>query len=375
MKKLLYLTFVDRELDPGVFKKIKFQVNSFIRQGYDVDFTFISGSNLYVNDTKVLYLPQTKMRKLTNRFIYPDLIRHKIIKSNYDVCYIRKSYVNLSFVFFLQKLNKCVENIVLEIPTYPYKSELKGFIKQILYYYELFSTWFLKPYISLITFYGGVVESIWSLPTVRLENGVEVESITMKNDKLNHSSSNKISLIGVGNLSEWHGFERVIKAIALDKDNDVVFHIVGEGNSYSYLVDLTEKLNVREKVIFHGFKSGPDLDLIFETCDVAIGSLGMYKINLYTGSTIKAREYTARGIPSVLGYKDLSFDSKCKFIYHVANNQEPLDLAAIIQWYNDLESTSREIREFAYNKLSWDRQMSLVEDKLLELNNMRYRKK
>ncbi len=53
-----------------------------------------------------------------------------------------------------------------------------------------------------------------------------------------------------------------------------------------------------------GPKMGIELDQEFQSADLGMGTLGMHRKGLTSGSVLKLREYTARGIPSVIGYDD-----------------------------------------------------------------------
>ena len=78
---------------------------------------------------------------------------------------------------------------------------------------------------------------------------------------------------------------------------------------------------------------------------------------------MKNREYCAKGIPFIIGYEDKSFKN-CKFLYRVSNDNSLVNIADILEWYNNLKMTSEEIREFAIQNLSWDIQMKKVIDNI-----------
>lgn len=78
------------------------------------------------------------------------------------------------------------------------------------------------------------------------------------------------------------------------------------------------------------------------------------------GSTLKVREYCARGIPFIIGYKDISLNKGLKFYYEVSNDETLLELNKILEWYKNLNVESREIRKFAIENLSWDKQIKII---------------
>jgi hypothetical protein len=56
--------------------------------------------------------------------------------------------------------------------------------------------------------------------------------------------------------------------------------------------------------------------------DVAIGSLGLYRAKLQEASTLKVREYLARGIPTILGYRDTDFPEWAPFLLQIPNSAD-----------------------------------------------------
>jgi hypothetical protein len=68
--------------------------------------------------------------------------------------------------------------------------------------------------------------------------------------------------------------------------HNIIINIVGEGAILEDLKLLVDKLNLNSFVIFHGKKTGLELDTLYDTCDIGVGSLGMYRIGLNRGSTL-----------------------------------------------------------------------------------------
>jgi glycosyltransferase involved in cell wall biosynthesis len=366
----MYLTFVDKERDPGVYNKISYQVKGFKKLGYDVSLSYMSGNEFYINDKPVCQLEQNKLRKFANRFFLPKKIKKIFLNENYDIFYVRKSFINISVINFFKNLKNKGTIVILEIPTFPYSQELKGTLKKTLYSYEVLCSKLLKKNIDLITFYGEELESIWGCPTLRLENGVDVESIKFSGQSEKIQQGGVINLIGVGNLSPWHGFERVIRSIYSFRNNQdqylrFVFHVVGEGIAYKELKNLVNELDLSDSVKFYGFKSGEELDSLYEKSHIAIGSLGFFKIGLSTGSTLKSKEYAARGIPFIIGHKDIAFEDKSEFVFEVNNDDSEIDLKQVYDWINNIVISTSDIRRFAVDNLTWDIQLKKLNEKIL----------
>ena len=102
--------------------------------------------------------------------------------------------------------------------------------------------------------------------------------------------------------------------------------------------------------------TGQDLDQIFERSHVAISSLGLFRNGFVTASVLKAREYTARGIPFVQASQDPDFEPLPSFVYGAPNAGTPLDLNDLLKWYDEFcKSNLRipDIRRYAMEHLDY----------------------
>ena len=111
---------------------------------------------------------------------------------------------------------------------------------------------------------------------------------------------------------------------------------------------------------------------------MAIGSLGFQRSRLEKGSTLKAREYCARGIPFLIAYDDPDFPESFPFVFRVPLDESPIDIDKVIQWYENLSMKhpdfSAQMRKYAEENLSWDAKMRPVINRInsiAELENVK----
>ena len=76
-------------------------------------------------------------------------------------------------------------------------------------------------------------------------------------------------------------------------------HIVGEGSPIEEYKRIVEKYEIAEHVIFYGLKTGRELDSIYDQCSIGVENLGFHRTGVYRASTLKAREYAAKGLPFI----------------------------------------------------------------------------
>ncbi len=209
---------------------------------------------------------------------------------------------------------------------------------------------------AIVTFYGQ--SEIFGVPCIQLRNGVDVQRIHFRDTA---RSDDQLSMIAVGNLAERHGLDRVLRGIAQYVSQPgakrTTLHVVGDGPAMESLTALTVQLGIDDHVRFHGLKSGPELDAVFDEADIALDSLAIHRLNLPRSSSLKAREYCARGIPFVLASDDPDFPPELPFVHRVPSNDAPLDLSTLVEFYAQLRQTTptvhQQMRDYAEEHLTW----------------------
>lgn len=288
----------------------------------------------------------------------------------------RNNEKNILFIRHFFKLNlhqnmlsklKKYKKIILEMPS-PIRvgiqeKKIKNKLIQNIIYSIINKTLNKANYILEYDVESKKITKKHSTKIIYLNNGIEIDSIPEKKEKNNK----EIVLIGVANISWWHGFDRIIKGIKKYTGKEKIkFNIIGEGPEKNNLQKLTNSLGLEKQVIFQGIKSGEKLNKEFDQSDMGISSIGMHRINIKTASTLKSREYCARGIPFILGYEDKDFKEK-KFVLTVEGNDNPIDMKKIVTFYNQTKKIKpKEIRKYAKENLSWDIQLQKIKNKIME---------
>ena len=117
-------------------------------------------------------------------------------------------------------------------------------------------------------------------------------------------------------------------------------------------------MNLERNIIFHGFKSGEELNKIFDDTHIAIGSLGVHRKDLKYASTLKVREYMARGIAFIISHIDEDIDKNFPFFLKLPSDDESVDIEKVIKFtaniYNKYgESISSVMRNYASEKMDY----------------------
>jgi len=363
--KVLFVIFHGFDPNNGISKKISYQLDAFRSLGYEAHICYMDEHGTkkrMVDQAVVADYGYGILSKIKKRVEFSSISDYAI-KNKIDFVYIRSNHnANLFTINMVKKMKDYNIKVVMEIPTYPYDSEYKaqGINRQI--FQDKIFRHRMASYLDAIVTFSDNPE-IFGQRTIRISNGIDFDNVQMKTNV--NDTSNELNLIGVAEIHEWHGFDRVIKGLAQyysrPKDYKVRFHIVG----YFFSAEGEEKFkkilsdnHMDDYVILYGKKHGQELDELFEKCDFGIGSLGRHRVGIDKIKTLKNREYAARGIPFLYSETDSDFDDK-PYVLKAPADETPVDIQKVIDFYRALKISPHEIRE-SIKDLSWKCQMERV---------------
>ena len=235
-----------------------------------------------------------------------------------DVYYIRFLAGDRYFVSFLKKLRKNNLNatIIMELADYHYRK----YVDRIA---------ILKP-----------IDKVFGIETLKFENGIDVSNIK----KRVPCGINKINMVAVAAMCNFHGYDRLIEGIKCYRDGggnrEIIVHMVGgkdaPGNELNKYISLVKEYKLENYFVFYGTKRGAELDEIYDKCNIAVASLGMSRIGYKTANSLKIREYLAKGLPIITAcnidlFEKHSFKYECKF----SNDESSIDIEKIIDFFDN----------------------------------------
>ena len=363
--KVLFLIFHGFDPSNGISKKISYQLEAIRSLGHEVHICFMDEHGTkkrIVDETVIADYGSGILSKVKKRIEFASISKYAI-HNKIDFVYIRSNHnANPFTIRMVKQMKQAGMKVVMEIPTYPYDSEYKaqGISRQI-FQDRLFRNQFAQYLDAIVTFSD--YTEIFGQKTIRISNGIDFNSVKMKSSV--NDTSQEINLIGVAEIHEWHGFDRVVKGLAeyySKPQNYIVrFHVVGyffSNEGEKVFKHLIATHHMEQYVILHGKKHGEELDELFNQCDFGIGSLGRHRVGIQIIKTLKNREYAARGIPFIYSETDSDFDQK-PYVLKAPADETPVDINNIISFYRQLSMTPIEIRE-SIEDLSWRNQMEKV---------------
>ena len=365
MKKVLFLIFHGFDPNNGISKKISYQVDAFKKCGMNVHLCYMDEKDTkkrIIDGDVIADYGNGLLSKILKRTDF-SAISNYVKKNQIDLVYIRSNHnANLFTINMVKKMKAYGAKVVMEIPTYPYDIEYKaqGISRQI-FQDKIFRNQLAKYLDAIVTFSD--FDKIFGQRTIKISNGIDFDSVKMKTTI--NDTSKELNLIGVAEIHEWHGFDRIVRGLAdyYSKPQDylVEFHVIG----YFFSKEIEDEFrkiisdnHMENYVILYGKKHGTELDNLFDRCDFGIGSLGRHRVGIDKIKTLKNREYAARGIPFIYSETDSDFDPK-PYVLKAPADESPIEIQRIIDFYKRNTMSPIEIRG-SITDLSWKKQMKLV---------------
>lgn len=332
----------------------------------------IRGGIVFEDNFKYEIQPLKIKNVLLRRKEIFNIFYKNTVSKNFDLIYIRYPLATPYFINYLKKVyskNKIIiEHQAIEKKELMIAISANNILKYIseVYYHRK-----IKEYISGIVTVTKEIEEYQKkivgskLRSIVIGNGVDINTVPLRR-KWNEEKN--IKILFVGNISPWHGLDKLIVGLSqlnfVYKGYPIILEIIGEGNSYSKIKELTRSLKREKYVKFHGFLEDGNKYEIMSNCDVAIGSLASERRGLNESSNIKLREYCAFGIPFIKSDFDADFDYNKQtklFVFTVRGDVSFDWLYKILDFSLNVKNNkniSLIMREYAKKYLDWQIKMN-----------------
>lgn len=360
MKKGFYFSQVE-STGLGPRRKILGQIKAFEESGISLE--LVENPFCLSGTIRGNFLLRQLVCRLPFTYVYSKH-RYDERYTGADVFYVRFLAGDRAFVRFLRQLREKnpQAKILLELPDYPTTWYMTtSLLYTLIYLPIIIKDWNAgrkyKRYVDRIVI-PQKIENAFQIPVLSIENGINVSDVRCREPE----KTEVIRMIAVAGMCNFHGYDRLIEGLhdyyAQGGKREIELHMVGgkaePGNELSRYQDLCKKYHLEKKVIFYGEKKGEELDKIYDKCNLAVGSLGMYRIGYKTASSLKIREYLAKGLPVITGSKVDVFEKK-NFSYYLEfeNDSTPINMQKIVDFYDDtygekdIYAINKEIREYA----------------------------
>lgn len=358
MKKLLYFTSRDMtSAGQGINRKITQQIDTFRKSGFQVDAVYRKDVHkLVVHNGSEEILISDKL-KAPYKIASSKYLRYFLKDKQYDAAYIRYVFDDYQFHKLLKLLHSKNISVVVEIPTYPYDAEFHDSLEnKIVLCLDKIYRKYLQKYVQRIATFSKD-EKIWGVPTIQIMNGVDFSKIRPRICDTEHNSNGDINIIAVADLAKWHGYDRVLNGLGQyykeKPERNITFHLVGSGAELENYKKLVEEWNIEDQVIFYGRLQGEQLDRVYDKCNLAAECFGAHRKDAKLSSSLKSREYIAKGLPIISSIDiDVFLNQTSPYFYKFEDNELPIDMNRVIEFFDSVygiktqEEVARELRDY-----------------------------
>lgn len=348
----------------GILEKINKQIDEFEKNDFHIT-KHINGKR------NIFHLLRNLMPFWSEQYFKTKNINWK----NFDFAYIRKGAVLDKSVVQLVKKAK-VQNpdiiIILEIPTYPYLDEFNGLVKLDIMVKEKRWAQKLSNYVDKVVTYSDDQE-IFGIECINISNAYEFLPMEFENE----NPEQPINLLGVASLCFYHGYDRLIEGLhnyymdAKDQDRKAVtFTLVGDGPVLKKYQKMVADYQLENVVYLKGRKKLSELPEYYKAAEIGVDSLARHRSGVSYNSSLKGKEYLAKGLPIISGVTTDLDERELPFYYRVSSDETPIEISDIVDWYQSLlENTTRkqlseEIYSYGKNNFTFDKTFSPVIDYL-----------
>ncbi len=375
--KMLYLSRLDihNTKHIGTYNKVATMCNGFERNGQLVYLERYNGPKteiVRVADGTVCFEKEYGTGVKGRYQFYRDIVSWAL-QQQVNYFYIRFDHLDFFASSAYKRAQKAGITVILELPTYPYEGErdkrhrellirkkyVQYLIKKLLVLDEQIHIRGVHRYIHRIVTYTHT-GNIWNTPTLCIDNGIDCNRIQLRE----HSCiKGQMRFVCIANLSIWHALDRFVEGLKNyvgSKQNleiKPVLWVVGEGSELPHIKELVSQYGLEDYVKFLGPQHGEALDRIISQADIGIGTLGLHRIGLQWGSTLKAKEYCAYGLPFIYGSPEKSLTGSEPYALKLPSDDTPVDLEKVMDFAVKVcnnQDVFMQMRRKAEAEYSWD---------------------
>ncbi len=264
---------------------------------------------------------------------------------------------------------RCI--VLYEVPTYPYDNEMNNVKMAFALSKDRKYRRALLRYVDrVVDLYGNT--EVFGIPTLPAFNGINLARVKTRSPS---KANELIRMVGAAFFCKWHGMDRLLEGLYQyynqGGSRSIKLELAGEGDATPLLQKMTKRYGLDGIVTFHGVLNSMELDRLYDNATLGIASLGMHRIGLKTGSTIKTREYLAKGLPFLYaGDIDVFENRTLDYCFRIPSDETPVDIPSLLERHDALYNSVGEktiiesMREYANATVSIEIAMHAVVDYL-----------
>lgn len=356
----------------GVLAKLSAQQESLNILGHTADTVSYSTQGILHNE-QLIWVNKSGKDSFFTRLLFFKRIAQKINFKVYQIIIVRYGLADPYFIYLLKTINRQSEKarVYIDIPTFPYSKEWTGLRKWFLFFDYIFRKKAMNYVDAIIS--TSQRETIFRKSAIPITNGIDCEHLPVRKPIMD---SKQVLLVAIAKWQYWHGLDRILYGLndyyQKDRERIIRLMVLGKGPLSGRLRRLVKQLSLDPYVRFEEDHDMPGKNEVFNMAQLAIGTLGLHRKSVQQDSSLKHREYCARGIPFILSSPDLDFPSTLDFVKYVPCDDSPIRMETVLNFIDELMTTRGlefEMRKYAEAKLNWTKRMKKVILYYQDMNN------
>ncbi|MBK8557602.1 MAG: glycosyltransferase [Lewinellaceae bacterium] len=230
--------------------------------------------------------------------------------------------------------------VQLELPTWPYEAEFRGWRRWLLLPMDRLCRHFLPGLVDEVLHYGEETH-IWGLPVKQVRNGIDPDLLPAL--PAHEPNPDCLQLLALGNWSEWHGLDRLLRGMQHAPNWNLT--VAGAGPALARYRVLVRELSLETRVQFLPPVSGAELHALLASADLGVGTLGLHRKGVAINQSLKHRLYCLAGLPFFFASPDPSFPPDFPYTLQFAADETDVDMSAVSDFFWKMRQKNPAYRE------------------------------
>lgn len=206
-----------------------------------------------------------------------------------------------------------------------------------------------------------------SYRTKVIGNGIDIETVPVVDVDLSSIEEEINLLLVCGSPAPWTGADRLLRSFPSFDRPKIKLHMVGRFSPEVHR--LSKRVSSNVEVKFHGGLTRDEIKDVASRCQLGVGSLGLHRLGMISGSTLKVGEFAAMGLPILAGYDETNFPRDYPYMLRAPSDESLLSYSEIFGFLKSLIAngfSSEQMREASTSLVSMDAKVLELADLLQE---------
>ncbi len=197
-------------------------------------------------------------------------------------------------------------------------------------------------------------------------DAVNTESFQPMTIDFNTQQIQMVFLKGATMDADYNGLDRLILSLSRQKDNPYIYYLTIIGNDTDWEKKLIEKYNAEQFVSLKPAMIKKALDIELVNYQLGVGPLAVHRKGIFSTTSIKVREYFARGLPFFFAHHDPGVSENPElqpYFLQLNTTDNPIDLTLLNEFIARISQTSNissEMHRLSYQYLDYKVQVDQI---------------